>query len=82
MSLFQLGNDPPKSRIRRARAFLASLIDTGPIAGTAWCTDCSMNHGETLVFWIGGIEDLDRHVSTHYPGDSVHVRGACQNVNR
>lgn len=39
----------PNSLLTRLRRRLARVIAPGPAAGEAWCVDCALNHGRTLI---------------------------------
>lgn len=60
----------PNSRSSRVRKWISRKIDPVPDKGEAWCINCSLNDGRTLVIQTSQIE---YHVSTH-TGENAYVR--------
>ena len=65
----------PNSRLTRFRRHLAHVIEPGPAAGEAWCVDCAMNDGRTLIVSADGFRD---HAGEHreLPGELVRIQVA------
>jgi hypothetical protein len=53
----------PNSRLTRLRRRAARIVEPRPDPGEAWCTDCTLNDGRTLVVSADGMrEHAERHV--------------------
>lgn len=60
----------PNSRTTRLRTWLARKIEPWPPAHEAWCQDCILNGGRTLVIGPGGFE---AHSLRHQSAGRQHV---------
>lgn len=52
----------PNSLLTRLRRRLVSWADPGPDVGEAWCVDCTMNAGRTVVLPADGSR---KHMELH-----------------
>lgn len=62
----------PNSALTLIRRILVRIIEPGPDPGEAWCLDCSLNGGRTLVLPADGYKP---HAISHADGQ-VQIR-AC-----
>ena len=60
----------PNGMFTLIRRVLAECISPRPAPGTAWCLDCALNEGETLVV---SSEFAQQHVEAHTSGEFVHI---------
>jgi hypothetical protein len=66
----------PNSRSTRFRRRLARVITPGPAPGEAWCVDCALNEGRTLVVSADGTWDHIRRHTRELPGRRVGIQSA------
>jgi hypothetical protein len=52
----------PNSRLTQLRAFLAAVLEPKPDPGEAWCMDCVLNGGRTMVLSADGTK---AHAAEH-----------------
>jgi hypothetical protein len=60
----------PNSRTTRLRFWLSDILKVYPPPGEAWCVDCSMHDGKTMVVAVNG---LNNHLRTHQLNDHVQI---------
>jgi hypothetical protein len=63
-----------RSFIIKARLALAKIIDPFPDIGEAWCVNCSLNNGKTLLMSSDSvIKHTDKHVEVN-PNEELRLR--------
>jgi hypothetical protein len=70
---WQGGMTRPDSLLTRLRRQLARIIEPGPDPGEAWCLDCALNEGRTLIVSADGFRD---HAGQHASGERVRIQVA------
>lgn len=60
----------PNSKLTLIRRAIVKIVEPLPSEGEAWCLDCSLNNGKTIVYLC---ESVANHVRSHPHGIKVKV---------
>ncbi len=60
----------PNSRLTRLRQRLVRWLEPQPYLHEAWCQDCMLNQGRTLVLGVGAIR---AHTQSHMRQGTAHL---------
>jgi hypothetical protein len=64
----------PNSVLTRARFIIAQWLDPYPDRGEAWCMDCELNGGRTLILNAAGhVNHVEKHRETSVDGTASSI---------